>query len=323
LRIVVLDGFAADQGELGWDDLARLGEVTVHARTAPDEIVARATGAAAVLTNKVVLTRAVIEKLPELKYVGIVATGTNVVDFDACRERGIAVTNAPGYCSEAVAQFVFAFLLHALEDIAPYVVDVKSGGWSRAPDYCYFLHRHIELAGKNLAVLGMGNIGKRVADLGRAFGMNVMATAVPGGTSEGRTELETAIPRADVVSLHCPLTEKTRGLVDRAFLAAMKPDAILINTSRGPLIDEGALLEALPRGRPGAVLLDVLGEEPPPPDHPLTDPRAPWAGRVLVTPHIAWGKVEARQRLIDLVSENLAAFLRGERKNRVDSSSSS
>jgi glycerate dehydrogenase len=318
LRIVVLDGFSVDQGELPWDDLGRLGEVTVHARTLPHEVVPRALGAAAVLTNKVVLTRAVIEQLPDLKYVGIVATGTNVVDFDACRKRGIAVTNAPGYCSNAVAQFVFAYLLDALEDIAPYVDDVKNGGWSRAPDYCYFLHRHNELAGKNLAILGMGNIGSRVAEIGRAFGMNVVAAAVPGGTSEGREPLETAIPKADVVSLHCPLTDRTRGLVDAAFLAAMKPGAILINTSRGALVDESALIESLARGRPRAALLDVLGEEPPPPDHPLLDARAPWADRVLVTPHIAWGKVEARQRLIRVVSENLAAFVRGERKNRVD-----
>jgi glycerate dehydrogenase len=318
LRIVVLDGFSVDQGELSWDDLGQLGEVTVHARTAPHEVVARATGATAVLTNKVLLTRAILEQLPDLAYVGIVATGTNVVDFDACRERGIAVTNAPGYCADAVAQFVFAFLLHRLEDIAPYVVDVKANGWSARPDYCYFLHAHTELADKNLAIFGMGNIGKRVAHVGRAFGMNVIAAAVPGGTTEGRMPLDVVLREADVVSLHCPLTDRTCGLVDRAFLHAMKPRAILINTSRGPLIDEPALLDALGDGRPGAVLLDVLGEEPPPRDHPLLDARAPWAGRVLVTPHIAWGKVEARQRLIRLVSENLAAFVRGERKNRVD-----
>jgi glycerate dehydrogenase len=318
MRIVVLDGFAADQGELPWDDLRRLGEVTVHARTAADEVVARAAGAEAVLTNKVVLSRDVIDALPDLRYVGIVATGTNVVDFEACRRRGIAVTNAPGYCADAVAQFVFAMLLHVLEDVGPYVDEVKANRWAEAPDYCYFSHRHVELAGKDLAIFGLGNIGRRVADIGRAFGMNVLATAVPGGSTEGRVPLETALARADVVSLHCPLTDATRHMVGRAFLDAMKPDAILVNTSRGGLVDEAALMEALARGRLRAAVLDVLGEEPPPRDHPLLDRTAPWASRVLVTPHIAWGKVEARRRLIALVAENLAAYLRGDRKNRVD-----
>ncbi len=318
MRIVVLDGFAADQGELEWDDLRKLGEVVVHPRTAAHEVIARAAGAAAVFTNKVMLTREIIDALPDLRYVGIVATGTNVVDFDVCRSRGIAVTNAPGYCADAVAQFVFAVLLHTLENVGPYVDEVKANRWAEAPDYCYFLHRHVELAEKNLAILGLGNIGRRVADIGGAFGMNVLATAVPGGSSEGRVPLATALARADVVSLHCPLSDQTRGMVDRRFLDAMKPDAILVNTSRGGLVDEGALLDALARGRLRAALLDVLGEEPPPRDHPLLDREAPWARRVLVTPHIAWGKVEARRRLIALVAENLAAFLRGERKNRVD-----
>jgi glycerate dehydrogenase len=318
MRIVVLDGFSVDQGELPWDALRALGEVTVHPRTRPEELAARAAGAQAVLTNKVLLTREVIDQLPDLRYVGIVATGTNVVDFDACRERGIAVTNAPGYCADAVAQFVFAVLLHALEAIEPYIGAVKSNRWAEAPDYCFFLHAHSELAQKNLAILGLGSIGSRVAAIARAFGMNVIAAAVPGGTTEGRVPLETALGVADVVSLHCPLTDRTRALVDRRFLEAMKPEAVLINTSRGGLVDESALLDALSRGRLRAALLDVLGEEPPPREHPLLDARAPWARRVIVTPHIAWGKVEARRRLIALVTDNLAAFLRGERKHRVD-----
>ena len=318
MRIVVLDGFSVDQGELAWDELKKLGDVQVYPRTLPHEIVERAAGALAVLTNKVLLTRDVLAALPEVRYIGIVATGTNVVDFAPCRTRGIAVTHAPAYCAHAVAQFVFAALLHRLENLAPYVEEVKANRWARAPDYCFFLHRHIELAEKTIAILGLGNIGRKVADIARAFGMNVVAGAVPGGATEDRVPLEVALREADVVSLHCPLTDLTRGFVDRKFLEAMKPDAILVNTSRGALIDEGALLDALSRGRPAAVLLDVLGEEPPPLDHPLLDARAAWAGRVFVTPHIAWGKVEARQRLIRLVAENLAAFLRGERKNRVD-----
>jgi glycerate dehydrogenase len=318
MRIVVLDGFAADQGELGWDELRLLGETFVYPRTPAGEVLTRAAGAQAVLTNKVILTRAILEALPELRYVGIVATGTNVVDFDACRERGIAVTNVPGYCAEAVAQFIFAVLLHALENVGAYVDEVKSNRWAEAPDYCFFLHRHVELADKTIAILGLGNIGRKVAEIARAFGMHVVAAAVPGSSAEGRVPLDEALARADVVSLHCPLTERTRKMVDRAFLETMKPDAILVNTSRGGLVDEGALLDALSRGRVRAALLDVLGEEPPPRDHPLLDRSAPWSSRVIVTPHIAWGKVEARRRLISRAAENLAAFLRGERKNRVD-----
>ena len=318
MRIVVLDGFSVDQGELDWDELRRSGDVVVHPRTRADEVVPRALGSDAVLTNKVLLTREVIDALPDLRYVGIVATGTNVVDFDACRRRGIAVTNAPGYCADAVAQFVFAGLLHLLENVAAYVPVVKANRWAEAPDYCFFLHRHSELASKSIAILGLGNIGRRVADVARAFGMNVIAAAVPGGTTAERVPLETALGEADVVTLHCPLTERTRALVGHAFLEAMKPGAILVNTSRGALVDEGALLDALARGRLGGALLDVLDVEPPPRDHPLLDTRASWAPRVVVTPHIAWGKVEARRRLIHLVAENLAAFVRGDRINRLD-----
>jgi glycerate dehydrogenase len=318
VKIVVLDGFSVDQGELDWDDLRRLGDVTVYPRSHPHEIAERAEGAQAVLTNKAILTRATIEKLPDLRYVGIVATGINVVDFDACRGRGIAVTNAPGYAADAVAQFVFAALLQLLEDIGSYIAQVKNNRWADAPDYCFFLHPHTELAKKSIAIVGLGNIGKRVADIARAFGMKVIEAAVPGGTVAGRTPLDVALRTADVVSLHCPLTDRTRGFVDARFLRAMKPAAILINTSRGALVDEGALASALAEGRLGGALLDVLSEEPPPRDHPLLDARAPWAKRVIVTPHIAWGKIEARQRLIDLVAKNLAAFVRGERLNRVD-----
>jgi glycerate dehydrogenase len=318
VKIVVLDGFAVDQGELDWDELRKLGDVAVYPRTLAHQVTERAAGAQAVLTNKVILTREVLETLPDLRYVGIVATGTNVVDFEACRARGIAITNAPGYCADAVAQFVFATLLQLLEDVGSYIAEVKANRWAEAPDYCFFLHPHTELAEKSIAILGLGNIGKRVAEIARAFRMNVIAAAVPGGTAEGRTPLEVALGAADVVSLHCPLTDRTRRLVDERFLGTMKPGAILINTSRGALVDEEALLGALSRGHLGGALLDVLSEEPPAQNHPLLDRRAPWAKRVIVTPHIAWGKVEARRRLIHLVAANLAAFVRGERLNRVD-----
>jgi glycerate dehydrogenase len=213
---------------------------------------------------------------------------------------------------------VIALLLHFIEDLPGYVTRVKENAWAEAPDYCFFLHPRVELAGRTMAIFGLGNIGRKVADAARGLGMNVLAAEVPGGSSEGRVPLEAALAQADVVSLHCPLTERTRGFVDAAFLKRMKSGAILINTSRGGLVDEAALLEALARGNLGGALLDVLTVEPPPRDHPLLDPTAPWANRVLVTPHIAWGTVQARQRLIRIVAENFAAFLRGERLNRVD-----
>jgi glycerate dehydrogenase len=248
----------------------------------------------------------------------VLATGTNVIDFDACRARKIAVTNVPSYGPSSVAQFVIAMLLHFIEDLPDYVAQVKQNAWAKSPDFCFLLRPRIELAGRTMAILGMGSIGSKVADAARGLGMNVIAVALPGGSSDGREDLDRALQRADVVSLHCPLTERTRKMVDRDFLRRMKPGAILINTARGGLIDESALLDALSEGRLGGALLDVLTIEPPQRDHPLLDPHAPWARKVLVTPHIAWATVQARQRLIRIVADNLAAFQRGERLNRVD-----
>jgi glycerate dehydrogenase len=224
----------------------------------------------------------------------------------------------PGYSAPSVAQFVMAMLLHFLEDVPSYVDAVRANAWAAQPDYALFLRPRMELAQKNMAILGMGSIGGKVAELGRAFGMNVLAAAVPGGTRENRMPLREALAAADVVSLHCPLTEQTRKFVNRDFLAAMKPGAVLINTARGALLDETALSDALARGHLGGALLDVVEEEPPRRDHPLFDVKAPWAERLLVTPHVSWGTVEARRRLIDVAGANLAAFLRGERLNRVD-----
>ena len=318
MRIVILDGYPIDQGQLDWDALKASGELIVHPRTRIEEILARAAGAEIVLTNKVVLTGETIGQLPDLRYIGILATGINVVDLTACRARKIAVTNVPGYAAPSVAQFVMAMLLHFLEDVPTYVAAVRANAWAAQPDYALFLRPRRELAHKTMAIVGMGSIGGKVADLARAFGMNVLAAAVPGGTVEGRVPLADALASADVVSLHCPLTEQTRKLVSRDFLQAMKPGAVLVNTARGALLDEGALIDALASGKLGGALLDVLEEEPPRHDHPLFDARAPWAGRLLVTPHVSWGTVEARRRLIRIVAENLTAFLRGERQNRVD-----
>jgi glycerate dehydrogenase len=320
MRIVILDSFAADQGdETMWNDLPALGELTVHARSANGDVVARCVGAGAALTNKVPFSAATFAALPDLRYVGILATGTNVVDLAAARAAGVAVTNVPSYAAASVAQHVLALILHFSQDVAGHDAAVKAGAWAASPDFCFFTREIFELAGKTLVLVGSGAIGGAVARIADAFGMHVVRAGVPGSpTLAGRTPLAQALPAADIVSLHCPLTEATRGMVDARFLAALKPGAILINTARGALIDEAALLAALAAGKLGGVGLDVLAVEPPPADHPLTDARAPWAARVVVTPHIGWGAIEARRRLAAEAAENVRAFLAGTRRNRVD-----
>jgi glycerate dehydrogenase len=318
MNIVVLDGFAADQGELRWDGLSALGAVTVFPRTTREELRARAASAEALVTNKVVLDRATIEALPRLQYVGIAATGTNAVDLGACRERGIAVTNVPGYSTHSVAELVFALVLHLTHAVAAHDAAVKRGEWARAPDFMFCLVPTSELAGKTFTVIGLGAIGNAVSEIARAFGMRVLAGAVPGSASEGRVPLSEALPLSDIVSLHCPLTPDTTRLVNADFLSRMKSTAILVNTGRGALVDEDALANALAGSRLGGAALDVLTREPPASDNPLLDPAAPFARRIVVTPHLAWATVEARTRLVAEVVENFAAFGRGEARNRVE-----
>jgi glycerate dehydrogenase len=320
MRIVILDSFAADQGdETMWSDLGALGELIVHARSADADVVARCAGAAAALTNKVPFAANDFAALPDLRYVGVLATGTNIVDVAAARAAGVAVTNVPSYAAASVAQHVLALVLHFSQDVAGHDAAVKAGRWAASPDFCFFTRQMFELAGKTLVLVGSGAIGSAVARIAEAFGMRVVRAAVPGSpTQAGRTPLAEALAAADVVSLHCPLTDATRGMVDARFLAALKPNAILINTARGGLIDEGALVTALSAGKLAGVGVDVLSVEPPPPAHPLTDARAPWAARVVVTPHIGWGAIEARRRLAAEATENLRAFVGGERRNRVD-----
>ena len=319
MRIVVLDSFPADQGGPGWQGLSLLGDVVLHPRTRPGELLERAAGAEAVITNKVVLDARTLGQLPRLRYIGVCATGTNVVELPAARQRGIAVTNVPGYAAASVAQTVFAAALHFAADLGAHSAAVKSGDWARCPDFCFFRKPLFELAGKRLVILGLGAIGSAVAGIGRGFGMQVLAAAVPGSpTRADRVDLDQVLPGADLVTLHCPLTPATDRLVNAAFLARLPAHAVLINTSRGGLIDEPALLASLRAGHLGGVALDVLTQEPPPADHPLTDPRAPFADRLLVTPHLAWGTVEARARLRAEVTENLAAYQRNDRRNRVD-----
>lgn len=316
MKIVILDGFPITGGDLTWDALKGLGDVTVYDRTQKDEILARAADAEIVLTNKVVLTAEILAQLPALKYVGILATGTNVVDIAAAHERGIVVTNVPSYSTCSVAQLVFALLLSIIYHPEHYTRKNASLCWSDCPDFSYADHPLTDLAGKTLGIVGFGHIGHKVAQIGSAFGMEIaVATSQPQESlPAGYRKLtrEELFAQSDVVSLHCPLAPDTEKMVNASLIGRMKRSAILINTARGGLVDEEALATALRDGRIYAAGVDVLSQEPPKADNPLL--RAP---RVLITPHIGWATREARERLIAIAAENVAAFLRGKPVNAV------
>ena len=314
MRIVILDGFTANPGDLSWAELEALGQVTVYERTLPSETVARAAEADMVLTNKVVVSREVMDQLPHLKYIGVLATGYNVVDTEAAHQRGIIVTNVPAYSTESVAQMVFAHLLTVTNRTEHYAQENRQGRWSRNADFCYWDFSHMELAGKTFGIVGLGNIGRRVAEIALAFGMKVKAvsskTTLPAGIE--RVSLEALLATADVLSLHCPLTDSTRHLINADTLAKMKSSAILINTGRGPLIDDQAVADALAEGRLAAFCADVLTQEPPQADNPLLK-----LSNAFITPHIAWASKEARVRLIQVATSNVRAFLSGTPQNVV------
>ena len=316
MKIVILDGYTANPGDLSWQELQQQGTLTVYDRTLPADIVARAAGAEIVLTNKVVLSREVIAQLPQLRYVGVLATGYNVVDIAAARERGIVVTNVPAYSTESVAQMVFAHLLTVTNRTEHYAVANRAGRWTQHADFCYWDSPLTELSGKTFGIVGLGHIGQRVAQIALAFGMTVKALtsksadSLPAGI--GKATLEELLASADVLSLHCPLTERTRHLINAETLQQMKPTAILINTGRSPLVDDRAVAAALAGNRLAAFCADVLTEEPPKADNPLlSEPRA------FITPHIAWATREARLRLLHVASDNVRAFLGGHPVNVV------
>ena len=316
MKIVILDGYTANPGDRSWKGLEALGELTVYDRTKADETVARAAEADIVLTNKVIINKEVIAQLPRLKYVGVLATGYNVVDIEAAHERGIIVTNVPAYSTESVAQMVFAHLLTVTNRTEHYAILNRQGRWSTNPDFCYWDTEMTELAGKTFGIVGLGNIGCRVAQIALAFGMKVKALtsktadALPAGIE--KASLEELLATSDVVSLHCPLTDNTRRMMNGETLRLMKPTAILINTGRGPLVDNQAIAEALEEGRLAAFCADVLTEEPPKADHPLLkQPNA------FITPHIAWATVEARKRLLQTAIGNVEAFVNGHPVNVV------
>jgi len=315
VKIVVLDGYTLNPGDLSWDALRALGDCEIYDRTPPQETIARATGAEIVLTNKTLLGRREIDKLPQLRYVGVLATGYNVVDLAATAARGIVVTNVPTYGTQSVAQMVFAHLLHLVQHVGEHAMGVHRGKWTRSEDFCYWEFPLVELEGLTMGLVGLGRIGRAVAKLAQAFGMEVLAfdpqaAETPDGVQ--RVELDALLARSDVVSLHCPLTEETRGLINAERLARMKPTAMLINTSRGPLVDEPALANALNAGRLAGAGLDVLSSEPPVASNPLLGAR-----NCYITPHIAWATRAARARLLKTAVENVQAFLAGRARNVV------
>ena len=316
MKIVILDGYTANPGDLSWKELEDMGSLTVYERTRPEETVARAADADIVLTNKVIISREVMVQLPCLKYIGVLATGYNVVDIQAAHERGIVVTNVPAYSTESVAQMVFAHLLNATNRTDHYATQNRELRWTENQDFCYWDFPHMELAEKTFGIVGLGNIGQRVAEIALAFGMKVKAVtskpAVALPTGIGKADLEELLATSDVVSLHCPLTNRTRHMINPQTLQLMKPSAILINTGRGPLVDDQAVATALAEGRLSAFCADVLTEEPPKADNPLLkQPNA------FITPHIAWATNEARTRLLQVVISNVKAFLDGKPQNIV------
>lgn len=317
-NIVIADGHTTNPGDLSWQGLAALGQLTVFARSG-DALLHNCAGARIVLTNKERFDAEVLRQLPELEFVSVLATGTNVVDLKAAKDSGIVVSNVPRYSTASVAEHVFALLLELEHRVTAHTEAARGGDWSRSGDFSYRLGPIHELCGKALGIVGLGAIGSAVARIGSALGMTILAAKRPSrptfdlpGIPIRWLSLDELFARADVVTLHCPLTPETKHLVDGERLRLMKPEALVINTGRGPLVDEAALCAALHAGQLRGAGVDVLSNEPPEPDNPLFD-----APRCLVTPHLAWATVEARRRLIDVTVENVAAFLRSSPQNVV------
>ena len=316
MKIVVLDGYTAVQNDLSWKEIETLGNVTVYDRTCPEETVDRCAGAEAVLTNKVIMSEDVINHLPSLKYIGVLATGYNVVDIEAAHKRGIVVTNIPAYSTQSVAQMVFAHILNAAMQVNHYAEENRMGRWVRSEDFCWMDTPVMELCGKTLGIVGLGNIGSTVASIAHAFGMKVIAQ-----TSKVQEQLpiyinkvtdEELFQSSDIITLHCPLTDNTREMICAESIGKMKKGVIVVNTGRGPLVNEQDMAAALKEGRVGAFCADVLSVEPPSEGNPLFS-----CANAFITPHIAWASHEARARLIHIAAQNLRAFISGQPQNTV------
>lgn len=317
MKIVVLDGYCLNPGDLSWDGLRALGDLEVFERTSAENVVERVAGAEIVFTNKTPLSAEALAQLPALRYIGVLATGYNVVDVAAAKERGVIVTNIPTYGTASVAQFVFALLLELCHNVGLHAGAVRAGEWARNPDWSFWKAPLVELAGKTMGIIGFGRIGRATGKIADAMGMRVIANDTYRGDApsyEGFrwAEVEELLQEADVVSLHSPLFPDTKGMINTRTIDLMKPSAFLINTSRGPLVVDTDLADALNAGRIAGAGLDVLSLEPPEAENPLLTAR-----NCLVTPHIAWATREARSRLMDLAVENVTAYVSGTPRNVV------
>jgi glycerate dehydrogenase len=315
MKIVILDGYTINPGDLNWNGIKDLGECSVYDYTPPETAVERSKNTEAILTSKVIFNREVIEQLPALKYIGVLATGYNVIDTEATKQAGITVTNIPAYSTESVAQMVFSHILHFVQNISVHSESVKRGDWAKSIHFSYHLTPQLELAGKTLGIIGFGQIGETVAKIGLAFGMKI----IYNNRSKKRTslkasqvDLDTLLMKSDFISVNCPLTEDNKEFINNLAINKMKAGAFLINTGRGQLINEKDLADALNEGRIAGAGLDVLSSEPPKPDNPLIHAKNCW-----ITPHIAWATFEARKRLINIATENLKAFIEGNPVNVV------
>lgn len=317
-KIVVLDGYAANPGDLSWEPIERLGNLTVYERTPADKIMERISGADYIFTNKVPLNQEAIDSVPNLKWIGVLATGYNIVDVAHARKKGIPVANIPAYSTATVVQNVFALLLHICHHAGDHAAAVSAGKWAESPDFCFWDYPQIELADKTMGIVGFGDIGKRVASVAQTFGMKLLIhTPHPDFHLETAslrfTSMEHLLAESDIISLHCPLTKTTENIIDKAALSRMKNTAILINTGRGPLIVEQDLADALNQGEILAAGLDVLRKEPPEKNNPLFS-----AKNCFITPHVSWSSYEARVRLMDIAVQNITSYLEGNPVNIVN-----
>lgn len=318
MKFVVLDSFALNPGDLSWDWLKILGECEIYDRTPKDKILERCVGADVILTNKTPLTRETLSKLDTLKYIALLSTGYNVVDCEYAKEMGVPVSNIPAYSTNAVAQLTFSLILEITNAVGIHSESVRNGEWANCPDFCYWKTPLTELCGKTLGIVGFGQIGQAVADIAEAFKMKVIAVSGHETDQSHRknfswADMDTLAKSSDIISFHCPLTEKTTGLVNEEFIAKCKGGAIIINTSRGPVVDDKALADALNKGKLRAAGLDVLTVEPPKKENPLLS-----AKNCFITPHIAWAGFETRERLMNILEENVKAYLNGNPQNVVN-----
>ncbi len=312
MKIVVLDGYALNPGDLSWDELKAMGDVEIYDRTPPSATIERASGAEVVLTNKTLLMAEELDQLPDLKYIGVLATGYNVVDIEAAKQKGIIVTNVPAYSTMSVAQHVFALVLEFFNGVGLLSEGVRNGRWSRSIDFCYWDKPLTGLAGLTIGIVGFGRIGKAVATIAEAFGMRVIVSDPSTVADYKNFPLNELFMNSDIVTLHCPLTPETKGIINSDRLKLMKSSALLVNTARGPLVVEEDLADALNEGIIAGAALDVLSVEPPPEDNPLLSAR-----NCIITPHVAWATFDARKRLMAIAVENIKRYMEGKPVNIV------